>query len=72
LISDVHADVHSLDAALHHIADLGCDQIVCAGDLVDFGLFPEETISRIREREIPCVRGNHDRWSGRRRQRPQS
>lgn len=46
VISDVHADVHSLDAALQQIRDLGCDQIVCAGDLVDFGLFPEETISR--------------------------
>lgn len=27
------------------------------------GGFPEETISLLRERAIPCIRGNHDRWA---------
>lgn len=63
IISDVHADLHALRDALARIERLGCDQIVCAGDLVDWGLFPEEAIKLLRERGIPCIRGNHDRWA---------
>ena len=44
LFSDVHADLHALHDALSRIDALRCDLIVCAGDLVDYGLFPEETL----------------------------
>jgi len=63
VISDVHGDVHALQDALAHIAKLGCEKIVCAGDLVDFGRFPEKTVALLRQRKIPCVQGNHDRWA---------
>lgn len=62
IVSDVHADVHALRDALVQIERLGCDRIVCAGDIVDYGVFPEETIALLRERAVPCIRGNHDRW----------
>jgi putative phosphoesterase len=62
VLSDVHADVHALRDALRHIDAMGCDTIVCAGDLVDYGLFPDETIALLVERHIPTIRGNHDRW----------
>ncbi|MFI5298697.1 MAG: metallophosphoesterase family protein [Polyangiales bacterium] len=63
VISDVHADVHALEAALSLIERLGCHSIVCAGDLVDYGLFGDETLDLLAARKIPCVRGNHDRWA---------
>jgi putative phosphoesterase len=63
IISDLHADVHALRDALAQIERLGCDEIVCAGDILDWGLFPEETIRVLREQRIPCIRGNHDRWA---------
>jgi putative phosphoesterase len=63
IISDVHADLHALQDALEQIDGIGCDEIVCAGDLTDFGLFPEETLALLMARGIPCIRGNHDRWS---------
>ncbi len=63
IISDVHADVHALRDALTQIERLGCDEVVCAGDILDWGLFPEETIRELRERRIPTIRGNHDRWA---------
>lgn len=63
ILSDVHADVHALRDALEQIDALGCESMVCAGDLVDYGLFPEETIALIRKRGVPSVRGNHDRWA---------
>jgi predicted phosphodiesterase len=63
IVADVHADVHALRDALAQIERLGCDGILCVGDLVDWGVFPEETISLVRERRIPCIRGNHDKWA---------
>ncbi|MGO9836085.1 MAG: metallophosphoesterase family protein [Polyangiaceae bacterium] len=63
IISDVHADVHALRDALAQIERLGCNEIVCAGDVLDWGRFPERTIALLQERRIPTVRGNHDRWA---------
>ena len=63
VITDVHADLGALQAALGELDDLGVDQIVCAGDIVDGGDQPEQVIALLREREIPCIKGNHDRWA---------
>lgn len=63
VISDVHADLHALRDALARIDEMGCESIVCAGDIVDSGRYPDETIALLRERAIPCIRGNHDRWA---------
>jgi predicted phosphodiesterase len=63
LLSDVHADVHALRDALALIDRLACDVIVCGGDVVDFGLFPIETIALLASRQIPTVCGNHDAWA---------
>jgi putative phosphoesterase len=63
ILSDVHADVHALRDALLQIDRLGCDHLVCAGDIVDYGSFPEETIELLVERRVPTIRGNHDRWA---------
>jgi putative phosphoesterase len=63
IISDLHADVHALRDALAQIERLGCDEVVCAGDVLDYGRFPERTIALLQERRIPTVRGNHDRWA---------
>lgn len=63
ILSDVHADIENLTQALAAIEVLGCEAIVCCGDLVDYGLFPEETIALLREHRIPCIRGNHDNWA---------
>lgn len=62
IVSDIHADSIALKEALVQIERLRCDRIVCPGDLVDYGAYPDETIALIREREIPCIMGNHDRW----------
>jgi predicted phosphodiesterase len=63
LVSDIHGDVHALTDAVRHAEALGCTRFLCAGDLVDYGYFPDETIALLRERAIPTVRGNHDRWA---------
>jgi predicted phosphodiesterase len=57
--------VHALHDALKMIDALGIAQrdVFCCGDLVDYGLFPEETLAILRTSQIKCVRGNHDRWA---------
>jgi putative phosphoesterase len=63
LISDVHGDSHALRLALARLKDMGADRIVCCGDLVGYGKRPDDVIAIVKEEQIPCVRGNHDRWA---------
>ena len=60
MISDIHGNHAGLMAALDDIAAQGCDRIVCLGDLVEGGPGNEQVIETLRERGVPCVRGNHD------------
>jgi putative phosphoesterase len=62
VLADVHADVAALDDALKRIERLGCNEVVCAGDVVGYGDAPDETIARLHTAAVATVRGNHDRW----------
>ena len=63
LISDIHGDPLALELAWSHLTVMGADRIVCAGDLVGYGPFPDRVVSFLRERQVSSVRGNHDRWA---------
>jgi putative phosphoesterase len=63
LISDIHGDPVALELAWSHLTVMGADRIVCAGDLVGYGPFPDRVVSFMRERQVSSVRGNHDRWA---------
>ena len=63
LISDIHGDPVALELAWAHLTLLGVDRIVCAGDLVGYGPFPDRVVTFLQEHEVPSVRGNHDRWA---------
>lgn len=60
VISDIHGNIHALNAVLADIERQDVDLIVCLGDLVGYGAFPNEVIEVIRKRNIPTVRGNYD------------
>ena len=64
LIADIHSDVEALRFTLKKADALGCSQVVCAGDAIDFDLPPgtEETVELLRSRDVACIRGNHERW----------
>jgi putative phosphoesterase len=64
VLSDIHANLHALDAVLHDIDQESPDRIICLGDLVGYGAFPNEVIDRMRERNIPTVMGNYDEGVG--------
>ena len=63
VISDIHGDPVGLELAWSHLTVMGADRIVCAGDLVGYGPFPDRVVAFLREHQIPSVRGNHDRWA---------
>jgi predicted phosphodiesterase len=60
VISDVHANLHALDAALDFLSAQDVDRYLCAGDLVGYGPLPNECVRRVRDLDGPCVAGNHD------------
>ena len=60
VISDVHANLPALEAVLGTLSRRGVERIVCCGDLVDYAPWPIEVISRLREKDVLCVQGNHD------------
>lgn len=62
IISDIHANLVSLQAVLAALEEEGCDRVLCGGDVVGYGPRPRECIEIIRARGIPCVQGNHDEW----------
>ena len=59
VISDVHANIEALDAVMKLI-DGG--QILCLGDLVDYGADPNDVISKVRDAGARTIMGNHD-WA---------
>jgi putative phosphoesterase len=63
LVSDVHGDPIGLELAWSHLTLMGADRIVCAGDLVGYGPFPDRVVSFLCEHQVASVRGNHDRWA---------
>jgi putative phosphoesterase len=63
LISDIHGDPTALELAWSHLMVLGADQVVCAGDLVGYGPFPDRVVAFMEDQRISSVRGNHDRWA---------
>ncbi len=60
IISDIHADITALNAALALLVAKGADKIVCLGDVVEKGPDDDACAATLHRWLIPCVRGNHD------------
>ncbi|MDI6851590.1 MAG: metallophosphoesterase family protein [bacterium] len=57
ILSDIHGNIFPLEKVLKSES---YDLMICLGDLVDYGPFPDEVISIVREKANYCVMGNHD------------
>jgi putative phosphoesterase len=64
VLSDIHANIHALEAVWDDLKNENPDVIYCLGDLVGYGAFPNEVISFIRNHEVPTVLGNYDEGVG--------
>lgn len=60
LFSDVHANLHALDAMLAHVDAHPVDASYHLGDLVGYLPYPNEVVARIHARGIAGVAGNYD------------
>jgi putative phosphoesterase len=61
VVSDIHANLPALLAALADLSRRGVETVVVAGDLVGDGRQPAEVVSLLRRRGFPTIRGNVDR-----------
>jgi putative phosphoesterase len=60
IISDIHANLHALEAVWADLERQHPDSVYCLGDLVGYGGFPNEVVEFISARTIPSVMGNYD------------
>ncbi len=65
VITDIHANLPALEAALGAIDAMGVDAVYCGGDLVGYGPHPNEVCRLIERRGIPTIHGNYDEAIGR-------
>jgi predicted phosphodiesterase len=61
IVSDIHANLQALRAALEEIDRIGVDVLLCLGDLVGYNAEPDECLREVLARAKLTVRGNHDR-----------
>jgi predicted phosphodiesterase len=65
IITDVHANILALDAALAEIEREGYDELIHVGDAIAIGPYPAETLDRLlKVPRINFVMGNHDALFG--------
>jgi predicted phosphodiesterase len=60
VISDIHANLHALEAVAHAIEQEGTDEIWCVGDIVGYGPQPNPCCDWAAAHTELCLAGNHD------------
>jgi predicted phosphodiesterase len=60
VLSDIHANLHALDAVLADVEREDVHGIWCLGDVVGYGADPDDCCERIREQADVVLAGNHD------------
>jgi len=64
VLSDIHGNLHALQAVWADIQAQRPDVVYCLGDLVGYGAFPNEVAAFVRDHQIPTVLGNYDEGVG--------
>lgn len=60
ILSDIHANLEALDAALADAVHFGAERIIVLGDIVGYGPEPAKTLARVRAVSSLVIAGNHD------------
>jgi predicted phosphodiesterase len=60
VVSDIHSNLHALEAVLAAIEAEAPDELWCLGDVVGYGPRPNECCAAIAGRADVCLAGNHD------------
>jgi putative phosphoesterase len=64
VFGDIHGNLPALEAVFADMEARGAENLYCLGDLVGYGVWPNEVTAAIREREIPTIMGNYDQGVG--------
>jgi putative phosphoesterase len=64
ILSDIHANLHALQAVWQDVNAQRPDRVYCLGDLVGYGAHPNEVIAFLKAQEVPTVLGNYDEGVG--------
>jgi predicted phosphodiesterase len=62
ILADIHANQEALEVVLADAQAQYCTHYLCLGDVVGYNANPKECLDRIRDMEMPCVKGNHDEY----------
>jgi len=60
IIADIHANIYALQAVMSQIRQFQPNLIICAGDIVGYYPFVNETIDLLKADNVCCIAGNHD------------
>jgi diadenosine tetraphosphatase ApaH/serine/threonine PP2A family protein phosphatase len=60
IISDVHGNLHALQAVLADIQSRNVDRIVCLGDIIGYGPDPTGCVDLVQKHCAWSLMGNHD------------
>ena len=60
IFSDIHGNIHALNAVLADARAQGIQNFACLGDIVGYGPNPIDCIATIQKIGCVCVKGNHD------------
>lgn len=62
IISDIHSNLPALEVVLEELRKENVEMLLCLGDVVGYGPFPDQTVQTIRDSDLEkiCVKGNHD------------
>jgi len=65
IFGDIHGNIGALEAVFEDMDDRELESPrYCLGDLVGYGVYPNEVVEFVREREIPTIEGNYDQGVG--------
>jgi predicted phosphodiesterase len=68
VISDIQGNLPALQAVLEAVEnEENVERVICAGDIVGLGAYPNEVLDLLRERNIAAIKGNYDdavAWDG--------
>src|SRR3954454_15735436 len=60
VLSDIHGNIHALDAVLSDVEREDVHEVWCLGDVVGYGADPNDCCARVREQADVVLSGNHD------------
>jgi len=63
VITDIHNNLAALNAMLSMFEKNDCNEILCCGDILGIGPYPEETVQKLMSiPKMKCVLGNHEKY----------